>query len=153
MNLNRQSGVHGVNAALWAVSPGFDSSDAGFTFMSDRAGMHAVYQWRNPKVNRLVRNRFVAVAKFYTWNFGRELQSDGVFTFGNAQFKNYWTVFGNAGYFRRDAGRPRDARRAVDGVTAGAHGGSVGVESDSRKRTQAVGQRRLRQQRARAAGT
>ena len=29
INLNRQSGVHGFNAALWSVSPGFDSSDVG----------------------------------------------------------------------------------------------------------------------------
>ena len=28
VNLNRNAGVHKVNAALWSVSPGFDSSDA-----------------------------------------------------------------------------------------------------------------------------
>ncbi len=57
VNLNRNSGVHGVNASLWAVSPGFESSDAGFNFNGDRGGMHAVYQWRNPTVNRFTRRR------------------------------------------------------------------------------------------------
>ena len=114
VNLNRNAGVHGVNAALWAVSPGFDSSDAGFNFAGDRAGMHAVYQWRNPKVTRFARNRFLAIAKWYTWNFARELQGDGVHMFGNVELKNYWTVFANVGLFRTVAGRSRDARRAVD---------------------------------------
>ena len=54
INLNRQSGVHMVNAALWGVSPGFDSSDAGFTFKSDRAGMHAVY---NGAIRRSIGSR------------------------------------------------------------------------------------------------
>ncbi|MGH8639920.1 MAG: DUF5916 domain-containing protein, partial [Burkholderiales bacterium] len=99
-SLNRQSGVHGVNAALWAVSPGFESGDAGFHFNGDRGGMHVAYQWRNPRPNRFSRERFVAVAKWYTWNFARELQGDGIHTFGNVQFRNYWTVFGNGFLFR-----------------------------------------------------
>ena len=133
VNLNRQSGIHGLNASLWGVSPGFDSSDAGFNFMSDRAGMHVAYQWRNPKVNAVFRERFAAVAKFYTWNYGRELQSDGVFALGNAQFKNYWTVFGNAMYFR-DAQDDRGTRGGPSMASPSARGASVGVESDGRKR-------------------
>ncbi|HXW04536.1 MAG TPA: DUF5916 domain-containing protein, partial [Vicinamibacterales bacterium] len=100
INLNRQSGVHGVNAALWSVSPGFDSSDAGFNFASDRAGGHVVYRWRDPTVNSFSRSRFLAVAKSYTWNFARELQHDGFFTFGNIQFKNYWSGVARVGFFR-----------------------------------------------------
>jgi len=133
VNLNRQSGVHGVNAALWGVSPGFDSSDAGFTFMGDRAGTHAVYQYRNPKVTSIIRDRFVAIAKFYSWNYGRELQSDGLFTLANAQFKNYWTVFGNAGYFRR-AQDDRATRGGPSMTSLPARSLSAGVESDGRKR-------------------
>jgi hypothetical protein len=133
VNLNRQSGVHGVNAALWAVSPGFDSSDAGFTFMSDRAGLHAVYTWRNPKVSGIFRERFLAAAKFYTWNYGREIQTDGIFTLGNAQFKNYWSVFGNALYFR-SAQDDRATRGGPSMAQPSVRGLFVGVNSDSRKR-------------------
>jgi hypothetical protein len=133
VNLNRQSGVHGLNVALWGVSPGFDSSDVGFNFMSDRAGMHAAYQWRNPKVNRVVRERFLALAKFYTWNYGREMQSDGIFALGNVQFTNYWTLFGNALYFR-GAQDDRGTRGGPSMASPPARGAFLGVESDSRKR-------------------
>ena len=133
VNLNRQSGVHGLNASLWGISPGFDSSDAGFNFMSDRFGTHLVYQWRNPKVNRLARERFGAVAKFYTWNHARELQSDGLFALGNLQFKNYWTVFGNALYFR-GAQDDRGTRGGPSMASPSARGAFMGVETDGRKR-------------------
>ena len=133
INLNRQSGIHGMNAALWAVSPGFDSSDAGFNFMSDRAGMHVVYQWKNPKVNKVVRERFAAVSKFYTWNYAREVQTDGFFGFGNVQFKNYWTVFANALYFR-GAQDDRATRGGPSMASPSSRGAFVGVEGDSRKR-------------------
>jgi Domain of unknown function (DUF5916)/Carbohydrate family 9 binding domain-like len=133
VNLNRQNGVHVVNAALWAVSPGFDSSDAGFTFMSDRAGMHAVYQWRKPKADRVFREKYISFAKFYTWNFGRDVQSDGYFTFVNAQFKNYWSLFGNASYFR-SAQDDRGTRGGPSMASPGARGGFLSVETDSRKR-------------------
>jgi hypothetical protein len=132
VNLNRNSGVHQVNAALWSVSPGFDSSDAGFTFAADRAGAHAVYQWRNPKVNRLARSRFLAFAKFYTWNFAREVQSDGLFTFGNVELKNYWTVFANLGLFR-ETQDDRATRGGPSMLNPSTNIASVGVDSDGRK--------------------
>ena len=137
LNLNRNAGVHQVNAALWSVSPGFDSSDAGFTFAADRAGMHAVYQWRNPKVNRFARSRFLAFAKFYTWNFARDLQGDGFFAIGNLELKNYWSVFANAGLFR-DTQDDRATRGGPSMLNPSAATGSIGVESDGRK-TMSIG--------------
>ena len=133
VNLNRQAGIHGVNAALWAVSPGFDSTDVGFTFSADRAGMHTAYQWRNPNVNRFARQRFLAIAKWYTWNYARELQGDGIHTFGNLQFRNYWTLFANAYYFRA-VQDDRATRGGPSMLSPRAQGGSIGVDSDSRKR-------------------
>src|SRR6185503_6503397 len=137
VNLNRNAGVHQVNAALWSVSPGFDSSDAGFTFAADRAGMHAVYQWRNPNVNRFARSRFLAFAKFYTWNFARDLQGDGFFAIGNLELKNYWSVFANAGLFR-DTQDDRATRGGPSMLNPSAATGSIGVESDGRK-TMSIG--------------
>jgi hypothetical protein len=133
VNLNRNSGVHGVNAALWAVSPGFESSDAGFNFNGDRGGLHAVYQWRNPNVTRFARRRFLGIAKWYTWNFARELQGDGVHSFGNVQLKNYWSVFVNAGFFRR-AQDDRATRGGPSMLSPRAQFAFVGVDSDQRKR-------------------
>ncbi len=133
VNLNRQSGVHGMNAAVWAVSPGFDSSDAGFTFAGDRAGMHAAYTWRRPTPNRFSRERFLAVAKWYTWNFARHKQSDGIFVNGNIQFKNYWTVFGH-GIVLLGGQDDRATRGGPSMMSPRSRGGSVGLESDGRKR-------------------
>jgi hypothetical protein len=128
--------VHGLNAALWGVSPGFDSSDAGFTFASDRAGMHTAYQWRNPKVTRFTRNRFLAAAKWYTWDFSRELHGDGINVFGNVQLKNYWTVFGDVS-LSREVQDDRATRGGPSMLAPAGHGESVGVETDSRKRVSA----------------
>ncbi|MEP6914853.1 MAG: DUF5916 domain-containing protein [Acidobacteriota bacterium] len=133
VNLNRNNGVHGLNAALWAVSPGFDSSDAGFDFTNDRAGMHVAYQWRNPSVNRFARRRSLTIAKWYTWNFAREIQGDGIHAFGDIQFKNYWSVFANGLYFRR-ALDDRATRGGPSMVSPSVRGGFVGAESDGRKR-------------------
>jgi hypothetical protein len=132
VNLNRNSGVHRVNAALWSVSPGFDSSDAGFTFAADRAGMHTVYQYRNPTVTRVARTRFVALAKFYTWNFAGDVQSDGFFTFGNLELKNYWTVFADVGLFRQTQD-DRATRGGPSMLNPAAANGSIGIDSDGRK--------------------
>ena len=132
INLNRNAGVHRVNAALWGVSPGFDSSDAGFTFAGDRAGMHAVYQWHKPNVTSYARRRFLAVAKFYTWNFAEDLQSDGVFVFGNIELKNYWTLFANVGLFRTSQD-DRATRGGPSMLRPSSHNQSLGIESDSRK--------------------
>jgi hypothetical protein len=133
LNLNRNSGVHQVNSALWAVSPGFDSNDAGFNFNGDRAGFHAVYSWNNPKATRLTRRRSISVAKWYTWNFGREVQGDGVHAFGNVQFKNYWQVF--SGMMVSRAIQDDRATRGGPVMTRPLFGALFGgVESDNRKR-------------------
>ena len=133
MNLNRNSGIHQVNAALWGVSPGFDSNDAGFNFNGDRAGFHAVYSWVNPKVTRWARSRALNIAKWYVWNFAREIQGDGLHAFGHAQFKNYWSVF-SGGMLSRAIQDDR-ATRGGPLMTRPRFGALFGgVETDNRKR-------------------
>ena len=39
--------------------------------------MHAVWTLRNNTPGRLLRSRFFWFGKWYTWNFNRDLQSDG----------------------------------------------------------------------------
>ena len=132
VNLNRNAGVHTVNASLWGVSPGFDSSDAGFTFSADRAGTHAVYQYRNPKVTRVARNRFFAAAKWYTWNFAQQLQGDGVHLFCNLELRNYWTAFVSSGIFR-EVQDDRATRGGPSMLRPAATNVFLGLESDGRK--------------------
>jgi hypothetical protein len=95
--LNRNSGIWRVNAALWGVSPGFESNDLGFHGTGDRAGMHAVWTLRNNTPGTVLRSRFIWVEKWYTWNFDRQLQSDGDQGSLQLQFLNYWNLNVNLG--------------------------------------------------------
>jgi uncharacterized protein DUF5916/cellulose/xylan binding protein with CBM9 domain len=99
--LNRNSGLWQVNAALWGVSPGFESNDLGFHGSGDRAGAHGVSMWRGVTPDRFTRSRSVWVAKWWTWNFNRELQSDGWHAQGSLTFRNYWYLNGGVGLGRR----------------------------------------------------
>jgi hypothetical protein len=92
ISLNRNSGLVQVNALLWGVSPGFESNDLGFHSNGDRGGMHAVLMWRNVTPGRVIRDRFIWVAKAYTWNFARELQGDLYGGQARFTFLNYWSA-------------------------------------------------------------
>ncbi len=100
VNLNRNAGSWTVNAALWGVSPGFESNDLGYHTQGDLAGAHAVFGWRKPNPDRLTRSRNLYVAKYWGWNFNREVQSDGWFLMGSATLRNYWSLNGSANWHR-----------------------------------------------------
>jgi hypothetical protein len=121
-----------VNAALWGVSPGFESNDFGFMNQADRAGAHTVFFWRNVTPGRVFRQRSWWAAKYWTWNYGRDLQADGVQ--GNMFFQllNY-TSFGFNGNVRR---RVQDDRLTRGGPSAALPAGrNTGVffNTDSRR--------------------
>jgi hypothetical protein len=95
--LNRNTGIWHLNASLWGVSPGFESNDLGFLSTSDRAGTHVVWTLQNNAPGKVLRSRFLWIAKWYTWNFNRELQSDGDQISFQMRFLNYWNLNLNAG--------------------------------------------------------
>lgn len=101
INLNRNGGLWQVNAALWGVSPGFESNDLGFTWNAGIGGAHALVRWRKPTPDRFTRSRSVWVAKWWTWDAAGRVQGDG--WFGNLflQLPNYWTLSTSAGLRRR----------------------------------------------------
>jgi hypothetical protein len=101
VNLNRNSGALQVNAALWGVSPDFESNDLGFHGTGDRAGVHAVSMWRGNTPNRYSRSRSVWVAKAWTWNYNREVQHDGWHFRGSLTFLNYWYLNGGGNMWRQ----------------------------------------------------
>lgn len=101
LNLNRNQGAWSVNAALWAVSPGFESGDLGFHFNGDAWGNHAVFTWKQINPDRVTRDRNLTVAKFYVWNHDNVKLADGTMSFANLTFLNYWNTGGNIGLFRQ----------------------------------------------------
>jgi len=101
VNLNKNQGNKTVNAALWGVSPGFESNDLGFQTGGDVAGAHIAWIWRKPNPDRFTRDRAVTIAKSWTWNYGRQKLHDGLFVFANATLRNYWSVNSSLGLFRQ----------------------------------------------------
>jgi hypothetical protein len=133
VSLNRQSGNIKVNTALWATSPGFESNDLGFQTGGDMAGTHFVLQWRKMNPDRWSRSRSLWVAKWWTWNFAKQLQGNGWNAEGVLETKNYWTFWLDAG----GHWRTHDQMLTRGGPSAARPGGGfidVGMQSDSRKR-------------------
>src|SRR5262245_10283676 len=133
INLNRQTGNLLVNAALWGVSPGFESNDLGFQTGGDVAGAHAVVNWRKTDPDRFTRSRNIWVAKWWTWNYGRKLLGDGWNANANVQFLNYWSAYVGAGLSRK----AEDDQLTRGGPSAIANSGAfvnTGINTDSRKK-------------------
>jgi hypothetical protein len=89
LTLNKNSGNVTVNGGLWGISPGFEPNDLGFATQTDRAGGHGMVLFRKVTPDGLTRSRQVWVSKWWTWNFGRECQGDGVQVAGSALLRNY----------------------------------------------------------------
>jgi hypothetical protein len=133
ININRQTGNVTVNAALWGLSPGFDSNDIGFQTGGDSAGAHSFILWRKTTPDNLTRSRSVWFGRWWTWDFGRRLTGNGWNTHANIQFLNYWFAFINAGA----GSRVRDDQLTRGGPSAlnlGGHFINAGVSTDSRKK-------------------
>ena len=101
MRFNRQRGNATVNAALWSVSPGFESNDLGFQNGGDAGGMHAVVLWRKPNPDKWMRSRYAWAGKWWTWDFGKRITGNGVQGEAGLTTMSYWGFWVNAGKFWR----------------------------------------------------
>jgi len=132
VNLNRNSGMWRFNASLWGVSPGFEVNDLGFMGTGDRAGAHAVSSWRKVQPDHLTRSRSFWVSKWYTWNFGRQLQGDGLQWNGNATLNSYTDLNAGMGFNRRTED-DRFTRGGPSATNPSAGFWYANIESDRRK--------------------
>ena len=131
VNLNRNSGLLHVNAAVWGVSPGFESNDLGFFTTGDRFGGHGVVMWRDVTPGWIVREWNAWTAKWFTFNFNRERQGDGINGNSWVQFKNYWSVSGGYGMFR-EVLDDRLTRGGPSAILPAAWQWRVSLDSDQR---------------------
>jgi hypothetical protein len=92
LGLNKNSGNVTWNAGVWGISPGFEPNDLGFATQTDRGGAHAQVLFRKLTPDRYTRSRQVAVAKWWTFNYGSESQGDGVQVASSATFRNFWRL-------------------------------------------------------------
>ncbi len=131
-NLNRNSGNVTVNLGIWGMSPGLEVNDAGYATQTDRAGAHAMVQWRKLTPGRWTRERTWWVSKWWTWNYGNESQGDGWQTQATVQFRNFWR---SAALFTY-ATRVWDDKLTRGGPTVirpGSRGITVSTTSDTRR--------------------
>jgi hypothetical protein len=122
-----------VNTSVWAVSPGFESSDLGFHHDGDRWGSHVVFTWKQITPDRISRDRNVMVGKFYVWNFDNTVLSDGVMAFPSVTFPNYWSMNGSVGFFRQGQD-DRLTRGGPPALSLPTRSASLALHSDSRRR-------------------
>lgn len=133
LGLNKNSGNVTLNAGLWGISPGFEPNDLGFATQTDRGGAHAQLLLRRLTPDGLTRSRQLAVAKWWTFNFGGESQGDGVQLQASAQLRNFWILDLTLGKSwntlddKLTRGGPTTIRPGIETL-------AVGVVSDPRRR-------------------
>lgn len=96
--LNKQRGDSYFNAALGVISPGFDVNDLGFLWRTDIINMHAVggYKWTEP--TNWYRSANFNLAVFRSYNYDGDITWEGIFSNGNFQLLNYYSVYWNLAY-------------------------------------------------------
>jgi hypothetical protein len=130
--LNKQKGNVVFNAALGAVSPGFEVNDLGYQWRGDYVNSHVVtgYSWLQP--GKVFRSAQVFAAVARGWDFGGKAVMKNSFLFLYGQFLNYWSSQIELGYvdasYDKEATRGGPLLRLPPGYLA-----SLSVYSDSRK--------------------
>ena len=92
LGLNKNSGNVTFNAGLWGISPGFEPNDLGFATQTDRGGAHGQVLFRKLVPDAWTRTRQLSIARWWTFNYGRESQGDGVALSFGGQLRNYWQL-------------------------------------------------------------
>ena len=92
LGLNKNSGNVTFNAGLWGISPGFEPNDLGFATQTDRGGAHGQVLFRKLVPDGWTRTRQLSIARWWTFNYGRESQGDGVALSFGGQLRNYWQL-------------------------------------------------------------
>jgi hypothetical protein len=100
-NVNRNSGNVTVNVGIWGMSPGLEVNDGGYSTQTDRAGAHALVQYRKLTPDRWSSERTFWISKWWTWNYGNESQGDGWQANATLRFRNLWRTSALFTYAKR----------------------------------------------------
>ena len=132
-NLNRNSGNLTVNLGVWGMSPGLEVNDAGYSTQTDRAGGHAMVQYRKLTPDRWTSERTFWVSKWWTWNYGNESQGDGWQANATLRFKNMWRTSALFTYAKR-VWDDKLTRGGPTVIRPGNRGLQLSLATDPRKR-------------------
>ncbi len=131
-NLNRNSGNVTVNLGVWGMSPGLEVNDIGFATQTDRAGGHAMVQFRKLVPDGLTRERSAWISKWWTWNYGAELQGDGWQAGSSVLYRNFWRSTLTLTHARR-VWDDKLTRGGPTVIRPGSLGAQLSVSTDNRR--------------------
>jgi hypothetical protein len=132
-NLNRNSGNLTVNLGIWGMSPGLEVNDAGYSTQTDRAGAHALLQYRKLTPDRWTSERTFWVSKWWTWNWGSQCQGDGWQANATFRFTSMWRTSALFTYAKR-VWDDKLTRGGPGVIRPGNRGVQLAVVSDARKK-------------------
>lgn len=99
VELNKEKGNFLLNAAVGAVSPGFDVRDSGFQWDADLINAHIMAGYRSYKPGKVVRNWNLLLFTQRNYDFsGMKTGEQRVITIINVTLKNYWSLYGQFSY-------------------------------------------------------
>lgn len=129
--LNKQEGEFYVNAALGAISPGFNVNDLGFAWKTDIINGHLVLGLRDYKENSWSRSRSVYAAYYRSLNFDGETEGNGFFSMGSVTLQNFYQLRYNFGY-EFEKLNTRHTRGGPSAKMPSGYNGAVGFSTDQR---------------------
>lgn len=131
VSINKQEGEFYFNAALGAISPGFNVNDLGFAWKTDVINGHLVLGLRDYKEDSFSRSKSIYVAHFRTLNFDGETEGNGIFTMGNLQMLSFHRLRFNFGV-NFEAISTRHTRGGPAVKVPSSYNGAIGFSTDQR---------------------
>lgn len=133
LTLNRQRGSVLFNAAVGAVTPGYDNNDLGFIGQTDLINAHisSGYRWTRP--TSWYNSARINFATFGRWDFeGNRTGGIGLWNNSNLTFKNFSSAW--IGFFAQGAGTNTRGTRGGPAMARARYGELFGGwHSDGRK--------------------
>lgn len=130
---NKQKGNFIINAALGAVSPGFNCMDLGFQWSADIINGHIMAAYRSFKPGKIFRNWVLYLFTQRNYDFGGHKTGEQRLIFiSEAQFLNYWEAYAqisvNPKRWSKDLTRGGPLTLLPPSTW-----GEIGIDSDDRK--------------------
>ncbi len=98
-SLNKQNGNFVFNAAIGAISPGFDASDMGFQRTSDVINGHIMAGYRTFEPGKIFRNWEINVFTQRNYDFGgNRIGEQRLILIGHGEFLNFWEAYAQFSY-------------------------------------------------------
>ncbi|PKL84398.1 MAG: hypothetical protein CVV24_00230 [Ignavibacteriae bacterium HGW-Ignavibacteriae-3] len=131
--LNKQSGNFYLNAALGAVTPGFENNDLGFQFNADKINAHLVlgYRWFEP--DGIFRRKQFYLTHARSYDFEGNLLNSMIWLNSNFTLMNYWG-FGIRGSYNFESLNKSATRGGPLLIQPSSFQTNMNISSDSREK-------------------